>query len=122
MAVPAAPALGAVTAGDNSLSIAFTQAVADPEVGHWQYQIDGKGGWADWTNASPLVLSGLANGKTYSVKMRAVNADGNSPASTAATGTPTDANAANDNGFDDATVFANPGAAVPNLDFNDPDD
>jgi hypothetical protein len=123
MAVPAAPVLGAVTAGDNTLSIAFTQADADPVVAGFQYQIDGKGGWAEAGIAgSPLVLTGLANGRQYSVKMRSGNADGFSPASTAATGTPVDSNAANDNGWDDASWAANPGAPVGNLDYADPDD
>jgi hypothetical protein len=121
MAVPAAPVLGAVTPGDNRLSIAFTQVEADPVVAGFQYKVNNKGGWAD-TGASPLVLTGLANGKSYSVVMRSGNADGFSVASNSVTGTPVDSNAANDNGWDDASWAANPGAPVPSLDFNDPDD
>jgi hypothetical protein len=121
MAVPAAPVVGVITPGDNSLSVAFTPGTGTPAVDKHQVR-KGTGAWTDCASTSPIVLSGLANGKAVSITMRAVNADGNSVASNAVSGTPADTNAANDNGFDDASVFANPGLAVPNLDFNDPDD
>ncbi len=121
MAVPAAPTGLAATPGDNTASIAFTpDAAPDPVIDTHQYRIDSKGGWAD-VAASPLVLTGLANGRTYSVSIRSVNADGNSTAATV-TVTPADPSAANDNGYDDAHWAANPGAPVPNLAYNDPDD
>lgn len=122
MAVPAAPSITGITPGDNTLSVAFTSVTSDPVVTDNQYQIDGKGGWQSIGVASPFVISGLANGRAYSVKIRSVNADGNSPASAASNGTPVDSNAANDNGFDDASWAANPGAPVGNLDYADPDD
>lgn len=121
MAVPAAPASLAATPGDNSASITFTaDAAASPAITKHQYQIDGKGGWKDFS-ASPLALSGLANGRSYSVAIRSVNADGNSAAATVAV-IPVDSNSANDNGFTDARWSANPGEPVPHLDYNDPDD
>lgn len=121
MAVPAAPASLVATPGDNTASIAFTpDAAAAPAISKHQYQIDGKGGWKDFA-ASPLALTGLANGRAYSVAIRSVNADGNSTAATVSV-TPADADATNDNGYDDATWAANPGAAVPNLNYADPDD
>jgi hypothetical protein len=121
MAVPDAPVVGVITPGDNTLSVAFTPGTGTPTVDKHQIR-KGTGGWKDCANTSPIVLTGLANDKTVAVTMRAVNADGNSATSNSVDGTPTDADPTNDNGFDDATVFANPGAAVPNLDFNDPDD
>jgi hypothetical protein len=120
MAVPGAITNPVATAGDNTLSIAFTAPTATPAVTGYKYQIDSKGGWKAFT-ASPLALSGLKNGREYTVAILAVNADGDGPAEFA-TGTPTDSNAANDNGFDDASWAANPGAPVPHLDYNDPDD
>jgi hypothetical protein len=40
------------------------------------------------TTTSPLTISGLTNGTTYSVKIKAVNGLGDAPASNAFTGTP----------------------------------
>lgn len=121
MAVPAAPTGLAATPGDNTASIAFTpDAAASPAITKNQYRVDGKGGWKD-VAASPISLSGLANGRAYSVAVRSVNADGNSAEATVSV-TPADPSAANDNGFDDASWAANPGLPVPRLDWNDPDD
>jgi hypothetical protein len=121
MAVPSAPVVGVITPGDNQLSVAFTPGTGTPAVDTHQYSVDGKG-WKDCANTSPVVIPRLANGKVYAITMRAVNADGNSATSNSVNGTPADPSAANDNGFDDATIFANPGEVVPHLDFNDPDD
>lgn len=121
MAVPAAPTSLVATAQDNGASIAFTpDGAASPAITTHQYRVDGKGGWAD-VAASPLVLTGLQNGREYSVAIRSVNADGNSTAATV-TVTPVDSDATNDNGYDDAHWAANPGASFPNLAYNDPDD
>ena len=120
MAVPNAPTSLVATAADNGASITFTQhAAANPAITKNQYQIDG-GGWVDFT-VSPLVLTRLKNDKQVTVQIRSVNADGNSTAASVNV-TPTDADLTNNNGFTDASVFANAGAIVPNLDFNDPDD
>jgi hypothetical protein len=121
MALPDAPVVGVITPGDNTLSIAFTPGTGTPSVDKHQVR-KGSGQWVDCASTSPIVLSGLANGKAVSITMRAVNADGNSAASNAVSGTPADTNPANDNGYDDASFYANPGAAVPHLDWNDPDD
>ncbi len=121
MTVPAAPVVGVITPGDNQLSVAFTPGTGTPAVTKHQYRL-GSGSYKDCANTSPLVITNLANGVAVTVTMRAVNSDGNSVASNSVAGTPADSNPGNDNGFDDATVFANPGAPVPNLDFNDPDD
>lgn len=122
MAVPAAPSITGITPGDNTLSVAFTTVTSDPAITDNQYQIDGKGGWKSIGLTSPFVLTGLANGKQYAVRIRSVNPDGNSAASAASNGIPADPSAANDNGWDDASWAANPGAPVPHLDFADPDD
>lgn len=121
MAVPSAPVVGTITAGDNQLSVAFTPGTGTPAVDNHQIKKN-SGAWVDCANTSPIVLTGLANGKAYSITMRAVNVDGNSATSNAVVGTPADTNPANDNGWDDANPFANPGAHTQNLDWNDPDD
>lgn len=121
MAVPSAPVVGTITAGDNQLSVAFTPGTGTPAVDKHQIK-KGTGAWVDCANTSPIVLTSLVNGKAYSITMRAVNADGNSATSNAVSGTPADTNAANNNGWDDANSFANPGLPIPHLDYNDPDD
>lgn len=122
MAVPAAPSITGITAGDNTLSVAFTTITTDPAITDNQYQIDGKGGWKSVGVASPFLITGLANGRQYAVRLRSVNADGAGASSAATNGVPVDSNAANDNGFTDARWSANPGEPVPHLDYNDPDD
>lgn len=122
MAVPAAPSITGITPGDNTLTVAFTTVTSTPAITDNQYQVDGKGGWKSVGIVASFVISGLANGKQYAVKVRSVNSDGNGAASAASNGTPVDNNPANDNGFDDASWAANPGAPVPHLDYNDPDD
>jgi hypothetical protein len=121
MAVPTAPVVGVITPGDNQLSVAFTPGTGTPAVSKHQVR-KGTGSWVDCSSTSPIVIKGLANGKSVSITMRAVNADGNSVASNTVAGTPADADKTNDNGFTDGTWAANPGLPVPHLDFNDPDD
>ncbi len=122
MAVPGAPTALVATAGDNQLSVAFTPTAATPAVTSYQAKTRANGAWVTVTETgSPIVVRGLQNGRLYTVYIRAVNADG-AGAQATTTGTPTDANAANNNGFTDATWAANPGLPVPNLDYNDPDD
>ena len=120
MALPQAPVLGAVIASDHQLHISFTHVAGDPVVAGFEYKID-NGGWVEWPE-SPLILTGLANHVLVSVTMRAGNADGWSPESNTVVGSPFDDNPSNNNGFDDASWAANPGARVPNRDWNDPDD
>jgi hypothetical protein len=121
MAVPGAPTALVATAGDHSLSIAFTATAATPAVTGYQTKV-GSAGWKTNTaTGSPLIVDGLVNGKEVTVQIRAINADGNGTAAST-TGTPLDPSATDNNGWTDANPFANPGAAVPQLDYNDPDD
>lgn len=124
MAVPAAPTALTATPGDNSASIAFTQAAATPAVTNYKYSVNG-GTYKTLNPAdatTPITIPRLVNGKVSTITLKAVNADGDSPASAEVTVTPVDANAANNNGWTDANSFANPAMPVPNLDWNDPDD
>lgn len=121
MAVPTAPTGLAAVPGDNKLIVSWSAVVADPVVDHYEYRKGTSGPWKSDGIALGVAVDGLANGKQYTVHVRAVNADGSGP-SASVSGIPTDANAANDNGFTDASWAANPGLPVPNLDWNDPDD
>ena len=88
---PSAPASVVGTAGNESASIAFTPGSdGGAAITKYQYTTDGGTNWAD-TDAgttSPVKISGLANGTSYSIKLRAVNAVGNGTASAAVSVTP----------------------------------
>jgi len=86
---PAAPTGLSATALGQGASITFTpgsdrgSAITD-----YEYQLDG----GDWesagTTSSPVVIGGLTNGTTYSVKIRGVNDNGDGDASAAVDVTP----------------------------------
>jgi hypothetical protein len=89
---PAAPTISSIAAANGSLSVAFTSGANDGSpITNYKYSIDGTNFVAlnPATTTSPFVINGLANGATYSVTIKAVNGDGDSPTSNAVTGTPT---------------------------------
>ena len=89
---PAAPTISSIAAANGSLSVAFTPGANDGSpITNYKYSIDGTNFVAlnPATTTSPFVINGLANGATYSVTIKAVNGDGDSPTSNAVTGTPT---------------------------------
>jgi hypothetical protein len=86
---PAAPTITGITGGNNSLSVAFTAATqADVTVTGYKYSTDGGSNWSASTGSttSPISITGLTNGTSYSVQIRAVSAywDGVATASTSA--------------------------------------
>ena len=87
---PSAPTSLAATAGDQQLSIAFTAgASGGSAITDYEYTTDNGSTWVTAaTTASPVVITGLTNGTSYTVKLRAVNAIGNGTASAAVTETP----------------------------------
>ena len=89
---PAAPTISSVTAANGSLTVAFTPGANDGSpITNYKYSIDGTNYFAlnPASTTSPFVISGLTNGTNYSVTIKAVNGDGDSPVSNAVTGTPT---------------------------------
>ena len=89
---PAAPTISSITAANGSLSVAFTPGANDGSpITNYKYSIDGTNFVAlnPATTTSPFFINGLTNGATYSVTIKAVNTDGDSPTSNAVTGTPT---------------------------------
>lgn len=90
LARPAAPTITSVAAGDQRLTVAFTAGAAgDRAITRYQYTTDDGATWTDLSGlSSPLVISGLTNGTTYSVKLRAVSAAGAGAASNAGSGKP----------------------------------
>jgi hypothetical protein len=86
---PAAPTISTISPADGSLSVAFTPATSVAPVLDYEYQLNGTGPWlSTGSTTSPVVLSGLQNGTSYAVSLRAVNSVGTGPASTPVSGVP----------------------------------
>ena len=85
--VPAAPSVTVVAPGNGSASIAFTAGSdGGAAITNYKYSIDNGVNWITRpapSTSSPLVITGLTNGTTYFVQLRAVNAAGDGTASTA---------------------------------------
>jgi DNA-binding beta-propeller fold protein YncE/outer membrane protein OmpA-like peptidoglycan-associated protein len=87
---PAAPALTGISAGDSYVSVSFTPgANGGSAITGYQYSLDSGVTWHNASGtASPLVISSLTNGTSYTVQLRALNAAGASVASNTETATP----------------------------------
>ncbi|MDQ1247347.1 MAG: hypothetical protein QG597_1717, partial [Actinomycetota bacterium] len=89
---PGAPTGLSATVGDGAVAVGFTPPAdqGGAAVTNYEYSLNG----APWqartpaAPASPLVISGLANGTTYQVRLRAVNSAGPGAASAAVSVTP----------------------------------
>ena len=101
--VPSAPTGLAATPGDGSATILFTPgAPGSAAITNYEYSLDGGTTWLPINPAvttSPVVISGLTNGVTYSVTLRAVSSAGNGAASSAVSVTPSGSGPAPDPGF-----------------------
>jgi hypothetical protein len=84
--VPAAPTGLVATAGSGSASIAFTPGAANGSaITNYQASKDNGATWTSLSPAgtsSPVTVTGLTNGTTYSLRLRAVNEAGVGAAST----------------------------------------
>jgi len=78
--VPTAPTALVATDGDGTTSIAFVAGSANGSaILNYQYSTDSGMTWttrSPTATTSPIVITGLLNGSTYQVKLRAVNAAG----------------------------------------------
>ena len=92
LAAPGSPTGLAATVGDRSVSIAFTAGADNgAAITNYAYSLDDGGTWTARSPASvtsPITISGLANGATYPIRLRAINSVGNSAASGAVGVTP----------------------------------
>ena len=86
---PAMPTIVA-TPGDGQVSVAFTAPTDTGTVAitDYEYQLDGENWATAITTSSPVVITGLTNGTSYSIKLRAVNIEGVGAESAAVTSTP----------------------------------
>jgi hypothetical protein len=86
-AIADAPTDLVATPGDSQVSVAFTAPSSDggAAITDYEYQLE-DGTWVSAsTSTSPVVITGLTNGTSYSIKLRAVNSAGDGAASDAVT-------------------------------------
>jgi hypothetical protein len=89
----AAPTIDSITATSGQLAIYFTPGAArGSTTTNYQYSTNNGSSWVTRSpiaTTSPLTVTGLTNGQSYQVRLRAVTNAGNSDSSTAVTETPT---------------------------------
>ena len=83
---PGAPTISSVSSGDGSLDVAFSAPThnAGSAITDYEYSFDGST-WTSFSSASAgtKTISGLNNGTAYTVRVRAVNGNGNGVSATA---------------------------------------
>ena len=90
---PGAPGITSVVAGNRSVAVTFTAptTTGGAALGYYDYSVDGGTSWQSGqyrTKNSALTITGLINGTSYSVKIRARNIVGAGTASVATTAVP----------------------------------
>ena len=80
-----APTALVATPGDAQVSVAFTAPTSNggAAITDYEYQLDGGAWTSSGKTSSPVVITGLTNGTSYSIKLRAVNSAGNGAESAA---------------------------------------
>lgn len=87
---PTPPVITSITPLSSNLQVNFTPPTntGGSPITSYQYQLDG-GAWVTAPQtSSPIIIGGLTNGQTYSVKLRAITAATTGVESLAVTGTP----------------------------------
>ena len=90
--IPAPPTSLSGTPGDTTATISFTPGANNGSaITNYQYSVDGGSTFTAFSptqSTSPVTISGLTDGVSYSIKLKAVNANGISTASSTVTVTP----------------------------------
>ncbi len=89
--VPSAPIITLITSGNEELSVQFTSPTntGGSPITDYEYSIDnGITFTSSGTIISPLIITGLTNGTTYTIVIRAVNSQGKGENSNSLSGTP----------------------------------
>jgi titin len=78
--VPGTPTINDVVSGNQQLTVTFTAPASNGgnAITGYQYSVNGGVSYSEAGLTSPFVISGLTNGVSYAVQLRAVNAAGNS--------------------------------------------
>jgi hypothetical protein len=127
---PSAPTITSIAGGNGILSVSFTAGFnGGSAITNYQFSINNGSTWttrSPVSTASPLVIGGLSNGTTYTVRIRAINVVGNGDQSNAVNGTPftipsapTLNDVAPNNGFLTVsfTAGSNGGSAITNYQY-----
>ena len=86
---PGAPTITSITPQDGALQVNFTAPVSSAPITGYLYQLNGTGPWySSAATSSPITISGLADGTSYSVAIEAVSSVGTGAASNSVTQTP----------------------------------
>jgi outer membrane protein OmpA-like peptidoglycan-associated protein len=84
-----APTSLVATAGNSQISIAFNQVTNGDSVIYYRYSINGVDYLVNSATSSPVVVTGLTNGTSYTINLQAVGAtNGVGPSSASVTATP----------------------------------
>ena len=88
-----APTITSITAGEGAATVNFTAPSSDggATITNYEYSLDGGSNWTAFSPAvtsSPVEITGLTNGVTYGVTLRAVNSAGSGAASASSSVTP----------------------------------
>jgi predicted RecA/RadA family phage recombinase len=88
--VPNAPTIDSISAFNSELRIFFTAGTnGGSSITDYEYSIDNGSTWiSSGSTSSPITISGLTNGTSYQIKLRAVNTAGSGNASLAVSATP----------------------------------
>ena len=86
---PGPPTITSISPLDGALRVNFTAPTGAGTITGYQYQLNGSGSWFPISSTtSPLTISGLTDGTTYSVEIAAVGSGQTGTASNAVNGTP----------------------------------
>jgi len=87
-----APTITGITSGNGQLSVAFTAGTdGGGTISNYQFSTNDGSSWTTRSpsaTTSPIVISGLTNGTSYTVRIRAVNEIGSGTQSASSTATP----------------------------------
>jgi hypothetical protein len=121
---PAAPTIDSATAGSGFIRVNFTAgATYGTPITNYQWSTNNGSNWTARSpvdTSTPLTISGLTNGTSYQVRIRAVSAVGNSDSSTSITATPNAVTVASGSNIsttfgrsDSSTAFTSSGGVGP---------
>ena len=121
---PAAPTIDSATAGSGFIRINFTAgATYGTPITNYQWSTNNGSNWTARSpvdTSTPLTISGLTNGTSYQVRIRAVSTVGNSDSSTSITATPNAVTVAGGSNIsttfgrsDSSTAFTSTGGVGP---------
>jgi hypothetical protein len=88
---PVAPVITLLTPGDTTIDVAFTQDTPTSPITNYQYSSDDGATYTECSPAvttSPITITGLTNGVSYSIRLKGINAEGTGAASNSLAATP----------------------------------